>query len=88
MAKNIEMETMTDFQTSFEGLIDNLTPEIHANLKEAIELGRWQNGERLTQEQVAHCIQVVIAYDERNLAREDRVAYIDRKKLKTKLCPE
>lgn len=79
---------MTEFQQALKELVENITPEIHANLKRAIELGKWENGERLSQEQKENCLQAVIAYDEQNLAEEDRVAYIDRKKLKTKLCPQ
>ncbi len=69
---------------SLQALLDSITPEIHANLKRAVELGRWENGERLTQEQRELCLQAVIAYDEKHLPPEQRVAFIDTKKLKKK----
>ena len=65
-------------------LIENINPEIHDNLKTAIELGRWSTGERLTPEQLNNCLQAVIAYENENLKEVDRVGYIDRTKLREK----
>jgi uncharacterized protein len=67
---------------SFEALLAGMTPEIHQNLKNAIELGKWPGGERLTKEQVELCLQAVIAWDLRHLPETGRVAYIDRTRLK------
>lgn len=69
---------------TFEQLLAGMTPEIHASLKQAIELGKWPNGERLTAEQVELCLQAVIAWDLRNLPEHERVAYIDRGDLQRK----
>lgn len=69
---------------SFEALLAGMTPEIHRNLKLAIELGRWPNGDRLTPQQVELCLQAVIAWDVRNLPEHERVAYIDRADLQKK----
>ena len=51
---------------SFEELLSTITPEVHAKLKQAIELGRWENGDRLSKEQVELCMQAVIAYEMAN----------------------
>ncbi len=66
---------------SFEALLAGMTPEIHESLKLAVELGKWPNGDRLTQQQVELCLQAVIAWDIRNLPETERVAYIDRTRL-------
>jgi len=71
---------------SWEALIDSLTPEQHQNLKTAIEVGRWPNGERLSKEQVELCLQAVIAWDNKHLPETERVAWIDRRKLNTTHC--
>lgn len=76
---------MTDKPHSLESLLASLTPEIHARLKEAVALGRWENGDRLSNEQRELCLQAVIAYDERFLAREARVGYV---KPKAQPCGE
>lgn len=75
---------MSNAPNSFEELLSSITPEVHSKLKQAIELGRWENGERLSKEQVELCMQAVIAYDEIHLSDEEKVGYIDRSKLQAK----
>ncbi len=75
---------MNDTPDSFAELLSSITPEVHSKLKQAIELGRWENGERLSKEQVELCMQAVIAYDEIHLSEEEKVGYIDRSKLQNK----
>jgi len=71
---------------SFAALIDAMSAEVHQQLKTAIELGKWPNGERLSADQVELCLQAVIAWDLKNLPETERVAYLDRRKLKTSHC--
>ena len=66
---------------TFDALLAGMTPEIHESLKLAVELGKWPNGDRLTQQQVELCLQAIIAWDIRNLPETERVAYIDRTRL-------
>lgn len=63
---------------NFKEMIDNMSPEVYARLKQAVELGKWPNGVRLTQEQKELCLQAVITYDYSNKPEESRVGYIDR----------
>ena len=62
----------------FQQLIDTITPEIHANLKRAIEIGKWPDGRALTAEQRELCLQAVIAYEEKHVAAAERTGFIDR----------
>lgn len=78
---------MIDKVDSLQALIDSITPEIHENLKSAVETGRWANGDKLSSQQVEHCLQAVIAYEARNLSEEQRVGYIDTSGLKDKKGP-
>lgn len=64
-------------------LLEALTPEVVQNLRRAIELGKWPNGERLTQEQKETCMQAVIAYEAKHLAPEQRTGYVPPKKQST-----
>lgn len=73
---------------SIEALLAGMTPEIHQNLKNAIELGKWPTGERLTKAQLELCLQAVIAWDVRHLPEKARVAYIDRTRLPQSHCDE
>lgn len=57
-------------------LLQNLTPEIVQNLRRAIEIGKWPNGTRLTQEQRETCMQAVIAYEIKHLPEDQRTGYV------------
>ncbi|MEH6551086.1 MAG: DUF1315 family protein [Pseudomonadales bacterium] len=73
----------------YEQLLQSITPEIHANLKRAVELGKWPDGRALDTEQKALCIDAVIAYEAEHLAPQDRVGYIDKgRKAKDEQCDE
>ncbi|MES2663523.1 MAG: DUF1315 family protein [Pseudomonadota bacterium] len=61
---------------NFEELLGEITPEAYENLKEAVELSRWQDGQRLTAEQQAHCMQLIIAYELRNVPEDQRSGFI------------
>jgi uncharacterized protein YeaC (DUF1315 family) len=65
---------------TFDELLKSMTPEIHAMMKTAVELGKWADGRRLSGEEREACLQAVIAYDERHLPEQQRVGYIDRTK--------
>ncbi|SEF70288.1 YeaC family protein [Marinobacterium lutimaris] len=66
---------------NFEKMIEAMTPEVYQSLKRAVELGKWPNGERLTQEQRETSLRAVIAYEHaRNMPEADRVGFIDRTK--------
>lgn len=53
-----------------------MTPELYQGFKRAIELGKWPDGRKLSQEQLATCMQSVIAYELRNLPPEERTGYV------------
>jgi len=59
---------------SIDELIDAMTPTIYENLKTAVELGKWGDGTRLTQEQVESCLQTIILYEAKHV---DEAARID-----------
>lgn len=62
----------------FHQLIDSITPEIHANLKQAIEIGKWPDGRSLTPEQRELCMQAIIAYEAKHVPETERTGFIDR----------
>lgn len=62
----------------FEKLIENMTPDIHEALKRAVETGKWPDGRALTDQQRSLCMEAVIVYDQRFVAEQQRVGYIDR----------
>lgn len=68
----------------FDKLIDGITPDICANLRRAVELGKWPDGRALTDEQKALCLQAVIAYEESHVSEENRVGFIDTERVEKK----
>jgi uncharacterized protein len=64
--------------TEFTDILEMLTPEVHQNLKRAVEIGKWADGTPLSREQRELCMQAVIAYEARHCSAEERTGYIDR----------
>lgn len=61
---------------TFDELIASITPEIYDRLKRAVELGKWDNGVRLTEEQTEQSMRAIIAYDLKYQEETQRVGYI------------
>ncbi|TWH64908.1 hypothetical protein LX59_01849 [Azomonas agilis] len=62
--------------SSFLTAIEQITPEIYESLKQAVELGKWENGNKLTPEQRDLCMQAMIAWENKNLPEEQRTGYM------------
>jgi uncharacterized protein YeaC (DUF1315 family) len=62
----------------FQQLIETITPEIYANLKRAVEIGKWPDGRGLTGEQRELCLQAMIAYEIKYIPEAERTGFIDR----------
>lgn len=70
--------------TSFVEMIENITPEIYQNLKLAVELGKWSDGRKLSQEQKELCLQAMIAWETQNLPEDERTGYMGPQECKSK----
>ncbi|SDR96494.1 hypothetical protein SAMN05216271_0841 [Halopseudomonas sabulinigri] len=62
--------------TTFIDMLRNITPEVYAALKLAVEIGKWSDGRKLTQEQKELCLQAMIAWEQDNLPEEERTGYM------------
>ena len=60
----------------FEQLLEQLTPEIVTSLKRAVELGKWPDGRKLSQEQKEQSLRAVMAWEARNLPEQQRTGYL------------
>lgn len=64
---------------TLDDLIKSINPEVYENLKQAVELGKWANGQKLTEEQVGLCLQAIMYYEQTSAMPESsRVGFIDR----------
>ncbi|WP_166252294.1 YeaC family protein [Marinobacter salicampi] len=66
---------------TYDELIERLDPAVYASLKRAVELGKWPDGRRISDEQKAICLEAVIYYENRHdIPEQERVGYIEPKK--------
>ncbi len=73
--------------TSFNHMIENITPEIYESLKLAVEIGKWSDGRKLTLEQKELSLQAVIAWEVANLPEEERTGYMGVQECSSKSVP-
>jgi hypothetical protein len=57
---------------SLSQLIDGIDEAIYQRLKTAVELGKWEDGSRLSQQQLESCMQAIILYEAKNLPEDQR----------------
>ena len=60
---------LTDF-------LQEMTPDVYRVLKESIELGRWPNGQLLSDEERNASLQAMIAWEHDHLPEEQRTGYM------------
>ncbi|OEC32979.1 hypothetical protein SAMN05216600_12732 [Pseudomonas cuatrocienegasensis] len=73
--------------SSFLDAIENITPEIYQNLKLAVEIGKWPDGRKLSQEQKELTLQALIAWEIRNLPEDQRIGYMGPQECASKSGP-
>ena len=61
-------------------LLEHLNPTIYEQLKQSLEVGKWPDGERLTERQKEIVMQALIGWGEIHLPAEQRIGYIDKDK--------
>lgn len=61
---------------SFTEQAQALDEQAYQALKQALELGKWPNGERLSREQQEICMQTIISYEALHLPEEQRSGYM------------
>lgn len=61
---------------SFTKQAQALDEQAYQALKQALELSKWPNGERLTSEQKEICMQTIISYESLHLPEEQRSGYM------------
>jgi len=69
-------------------MLEVLNPEIVGRLRRAVELGKWPDGQRLSREQVATCLQAVIAWETKHLPEAERTGYIAKEEKEGEVCDD
>ncbi len=60
---------------SLSELVTAMTHYIYVELRSAIELRKFNDGTRLTQEQLDNCLQLMILYEEQQLPQNKRTGF-------------
>ena len=55
-------------------VVENLSPEMYERLKHAAETGRWPEGTRVDEAQVASALQIVMAYQSKILKSDENMS--------------
>ena len=61
---------------TFTDLIQRITPETYKTLRLAMEIGKWGDGSKLTQEQKELPMLAMIVWEQANLPEEERTGYM------------
>ncbi len=59
-----------------DDFLQTMSPQLYQTLKQALELGRWPNGERLTDDQREAGLQAIIVYEHEHVPESERVGYM------------
>ncbi len=76
-------EEKTCEEKTFEEKVQEITPDVYLSLKRAVELGKWPNGDRLTDKQREICMQAVLHYNHAQLPEDQRIGYIEKRGCKS-----
>ena len=61
-------------------MLEHLNPTVYEQLKQSLEIGKWPDGELLTERQKEIVMQALIGWSEIHLPAEQRIGYIDKGK--------
>lgn len=50
---------------SLDELLQGISEVVYERIRNAVALGKWENGDRLSPTQLEHCLQLIIAYESR-----------------------
>lgn len=59
-----------------ESVLQAVTPQVYQRFLQAVSLGRWPDGRKLTEAQRATCMEAIIAYEARHLPPEARTGVV------------
>ncbi|MFU8783575.1 YeaC family protein [Aliidiomarina sp.] len=55
----------------YDDVLRAMTPEIYARMKDAVETGRWPDGQKLTPAQLENAMELVMVYQAKRLQQDD-----------------
>ena len=55
----------------YDDVVKAMSPEIYERMVQAVETGRWPDGQKLTTEQLENAMELVMVYQARRLQQDD-----------------
>lgn len=55
----------------YDDVVKAISPEIYERMVQAVETGRWPDGQKLTPEQLENAMELVMVYQARRLQQDD-----------------
>jgi len=55
----------------YDDVVKAMSPEIYERMVQAVETGRWPDGQKLTPEQLENAMELVMVYQARRLQQDD-----------------
>lgn len=56
--------------------LENMTPAIHQALRQSLELGKWPDGRKMTEQERDAGLQAIIVYEHEHLPENQRIGYM------------
>ncbi len=72
----------------YQQMIDSMTPEVFENLRRAVELGKWPDGQALNSQQRENAMQAIIAWGKTHLSEQDQIGFIDKGRKEGDSCDD
>ena len=72
---------------NFNDIVESMDVQLYERFKKGLELGKWPDGKKLTQQQKETCMQAIICYEDLHKINEtERVGFLDRGKKANTAC--
>lgn len=70
---------------TLELLVEEITPSVYDSLRTAVEIGKWDDGSKLSSEQLDYCMQAIILYEAEHVPEDDRTGALLNSNCESKL---
>ena len=83
--ENYTDEVLSLVPETLELLLQEITPSVYDSLRTAIEIGKWDDGSKLSSEQLENCMQAIILYEAEHISENDRTGALLNSNCESKL---
>lgn len=78
-------EALSLVPETLELLLQEITPSVYDSLRTAVEIGKWDDGSKLSSGQLENCMQAIILYEAEHIPENDRTGALLNSNCESKL---